>query len=72
MEFWILTQILVRFYGSWESLLRIRVFYVEFKGAKNSHVLIALNWGWRFLIGVWEFDFDFSKFVWVLGIFVSN
>ena len=76
LEFWILNGILVRFFGSWESLLRIWVFYVEFKGAKNPHVLIALNWGcgWnlRFLIEVLDIDLDFSKLVWILGIFVPN
>ena len=45
-------------------------------GAKNPHVLIALNWDcwwhWRFLIRDWDLDSDFIKFVWVLGIFVLN
>ena len=57
-------------------MFRIKVFNVEFEGAKNSHVTIALNWGfgwrWMFLIGVWDLDLDFSKLVWVLGIFVPN
>ena len=57
-------------------MLEILVFYVEFRGAKNPHVLLALNWDcqwhWRFLIGVWDHDLDFLKFAWVLEIYGSN
>ena len=52
------------------------VFYLEFNGAKNPQVLIALNWGhggWlRILIGVLDLDLNMNKFVWVLGIFFPN
>ena len=61
--FGILTRILSSLFGSYESWLQIWVFYVECEDAKNSHVLIALNW---------DLGMDFNKFVWVPGIFVTN
>ena len=55
-------------FSKFVSVLEIFVpnlgFHVEFEGAKNPHVTIALNWGCgccsRFLIGVWDLDLDFS------------
>ena len=76
LEFGTLTLILLSLFGSLESSFQIWVFYIEFEGAKNPHVPIALNWGcwwyWRFLIGVLDLDLYFSKLVWVLGILFLN
>ena len=53
---WILSLVSVR------SMFQILDPYLDFKGAKNIHVLKVLIWGfggsWRFLTGVWHLDFD--------------
>ena len=67
LEFGILTWILLSLFGSYNSLFWIWVIYIDYEGAKNPHVCIALNWGcqwpWRFLIRVWDLDLDLIKFV---------
>ena len=43
-------------------MFRNSAFYIEYKGAKNAHVLEVLDWGfgglWRFLTGVLVPDHD--------------
>ena len=49
-------------------MIQILALNLPFEGAKNTHVLKVLIWGfggcWRFLTGVWHFDFDLDM---VLG-----
>merc|ERR1712081_154200 len=43
-------------------IFRISALYLDFEGAKNTHVLQVLIWGfgghWRLLTGVWHLDLD--------------
>ena len=43
-------------------MLQIFALYLVLKGAKNTHVLYVLIWGfardWRFLAGVWPLGLD--------------
>ena len=44
------------------SMFQMLAFYLDFEGAKNIHILLALIQGfggcWRFLTGVWYLDLD--------------
>ena len=44
------------------SICWISVWYLDFKGAKNIHVLKVLTWGfegsWKFQTWVWQLDLD--------------
>ena len=44
------------------TLFKILTLYLDFKDAKNIHVLLVLIWGfggrWRFLTGVWHLALD--------------
>ena len=55
------------------SMLKILAPYVDFKGAKNTHVLKVLIWGfggcWRFLTGVWHLDSDFDV---IIGLWYNH
>ena len=46
------------------TIVQILALYLDFKGAKNIHVLVVLIWGfaggWSFLTGVWHLDLDLS------------
>ena len=45
-----------------KEILKILAPYIDFEGAKNTHFLKVLIWGfggcWRFLTGVWHLDLD--------------
>ena len=49
----------------------ISVLYLDFEGAKNTHVLQVLIWGfggcWRFLTGGWHLEIDLDK---VIGLLI--
>ena len=48
-------------------MLKILAPYIDFEGAKNTHVLKVLIWGfggcWMFLTGVWHLDLDLDMVI---------
>ena len=57
-------------------MLKILAPYIDFEGAKNTHVLKVLIWSfggcWRFLTGVWHLDLDFDMVIGLLYIHDPN
>ena len=48
-------------------MFQVLALYLDLEGAKNTHVLQVLlwgfGWGWRFLTGGWHLDLNFNMVI---------